>query len=49
VSVESHGDDDGGWENLLTRPPELSDNPKSRDIWELVGGMDGVRILHFSM
>jgi hypothetical protein len=39
----AHGDDTG-WENLLTRPPELSDNPTSRDVWERVGGMDeGVR------
>jgi hypothetical protein len=29
-----------------TRPPELSGNPTSIDIWERVGGMDeGVRIL----
>jgi hypothetical protein len=30
----------------LTRPPELSSSPTSRDIWEQVGGMDeGVKIL----
>jgi hypothetical protein len=26
--------------NLLTRPPELSGSPTSRDIWERVGGME---------
>jgi hypothetical protein len=50
VSVQSHGDydddDDAGWGKLLTRPPKLSGNPTSRDIWERAGGMDeGVRIL----
>jgi hypothetical protein len=25
-------DDDAGWVKLLTRPPELSSNPTSRDI-----------------
>jgi hypothetical protein len=44
--MESHGDDDAGWGKLLTRPPELSGNPTSRDIWERVGEMDeAVRIL----
>jgi hypothetical protein len=34
----------------LTCPPELSGSPTSRDIWELVGGMDeGVRILNISI
>jgi hypothetical protein len=43
-------DDDTGWGKLLTRLPELSGNPTSRDIWELVGGMDeGVRILSTSI
>jgi hypothetical protein len=36
-------------EKLLTRPPELSGSPASRDIWERVGGMDGVRILRISI
>jgi hypothetical protein len=48
VSVESHGDDDNdaGCGNLLTRPPELSGNPTSTDIWERIEGMDeGLRIL----
>jgi hypothetical protein len=52
VSVESRSgddDDDTGWEKLLTRPPELSSNPTSRDIWERVGGMDGVRIFPISI
>jgi hypothetical protein len=50
VSVESHGDDDAGWEKLLTRPPELSGNPTRRDIWERVGGMDErVRTLRISI
>jgi hypothetical protein len=45
VSVESHDDD--GWEKLLTRPPELSGNLTTRDIWERVGGMyEGVTISH---
>jgi hypothetical protein len=44
--MEGHGDDNAGWEKLLTCPPELSDNPTSRDIWKQRGGMDeGVRIL----
>jgi hypothetical protein len=35
---------------LLTRPPELSGSPTSRDIWERVGGMDAeVRILGTSI
>jgi hypothetical protein len=41
--VESHGnddDDDDGWVKLLTRPPQLSGNPTSKDIWERAGGMD---------
>jgi hypothetical protein len=43
-------DDDVGWGKLLTRPPELSSNPTSRDIWERVKGMDeGVRILRISI
>jgi hypothetical protein len=47
MGVETNGGDDDGWGKLLTRPPELSGNPVSRDIWERVGGMDeGVRILH---
>jgi hypothetical protein len=45
VSVKIHGDkDDAGWGKLLTRSPELSGIPTSRDIWERIGGMDGVRI-----
>jgi hypothetical protein len=49
VSVGSHGDD-ASWEKLLIRPPKLSGNPTSRDIWERVGGMDeGVRISHVSI
>jgi hypothetical protein len=49
VSVESHGENYAGWGKLLTRPPELSGNPTSRDIWVRVGGMDeGVRILRIS-
>jgi hypothetical protein len=49
VSVDSHGDDDAGWGKLLTRPPELSVIPPSRDIWERVGRMDeGVKILLIS-
>jgi hypothetical protein len=48
-SLESHGDD-GSWGKLLTRSPELSGNPTSRDIWDRVGGMDeGVRIFHISI
>jgi hypothetical protein len=43
--MESHGDD-AGWGKLLIRPPEFSDNPTSRVIWDQVGGMDeGARIL----
>jgi hypothetical protein len=50
VSVESRSDDDDtGWEKLLNRPPELSSNPTSRDIWERVGGMDGVKIFPISI
>jgi hypothetical protein len=52
VAVYSHGGDDGdaGWVKLLTRSPELSGSPTSRDIWERVGGMDeGVRISHISI
>jgi hypothetical protein len=52
VSVECHGgdDDDAGWGKILTRSPELSGNPASRDIWERVGGMDeGVTILSVSI
>jgi hypothetical protein len=51
--VDGHGgvnDDDTGWWKLVTRPPELSGNPTSRDIWERVGGMDKeVRILLISI
>jgi hypothetical protein len=37
-------------ENSLTRPPELSGNLVSRDIWERVGGMEeGVRILRINI
>jgi hypothetical protein len=55
VDVESHGDDGGGggdpgWGKLLTRSPELSSNPTSREIWERVGGTDeGERILNISI
>jgi hypothetical protein len=50
VSVDSHGDDDVSWRKLLTRPPELSGSPASRDIWEQVGGMDKrLRISHISI
>jgi hypothetical protein len=50
VSVEGHGGDDAGWGKLLTRPPEFSGSPASRDIWEEIGGMyEGERILHISM
>jgi hypothetical protein len=35
--VDSHDDDDddddAGFEKLLTRPPDLSVSPTSRDIW----------------
>jgi hypothetical protein len=48
VPVESYGDDTG-LGKLLTRPPELSGNLTSRDFWEQVGGMDGVKILHISI
>jgi hypothetical protein len=49
MSVESYGDD-ADWGKLLTRSPELSDNPTSTDICKQVGGMDeGVRILPFSI
>jgi hypothetical protein len=39
LSLESHGDDDAGWEKLLTYSPELSGSPTSRDIWEWDEGM----------
>jgi hypothetical protein len=49
MSVESHCDDDDDdfcCGKLLTRPPELSDNPASRGIWKRLGGMDeGMRIM----
>jgi hypothetical protein len=49
LSMESHGDD-AGWGKHLTRPPELSGSPTSRDICVRVGGMDeGVRILRVSI
>jgi hypothetical protein len=48
--MKSHGDDDVGWEKLLTYPQELSSSPTSRVTWEQVGGMDeGVRILRISI
>jgi hypothetical protein len=48
--MESLVDDDANWGKLLTRPPELSGNLPSRDIWERVGGMgEGRRILHISI
>jgi hypothetical protein len=32
--IREHGDeDDADWGLLLTRPPELSVSPTSRDIW----------------
>jgi hypothetical protein len=46
--MEGHGDDDdddAGWGNPLTRPTELSGNSTSRDIWERVGEIEGVKIL----
>jgi hypothetical protein len=49
---DSHGDDDASWEKLLARPPELSDNPTSTDIWKHVGGRrkdEGVRISRISI
>jgi hypothetical protein len=52
LRVLSHGnyDDNAGFGNLLTRPPELSCSPASRIIWEQVGTMDGgVRILRISI
>jgi hypothetical protein len=52
MTMESHGDDggDANWGKLLTRPPELSGSPTSRNIWEQIGGMDeGVRILRVSI
>jgi hypothetical protein len=50
ASMESNGDDDACWEELLTRPPELCGSPISRVIWEQIGGMDkGVRILPTSI
>jgi hypothetical protein len=30
--MERHEDDDAGWGYLLTRPPDLSGSPTSRDI-----------------
>jgi hypothetical protein len=48
VSVEGRADD-ARW-GKLTRPPELSGNPTSREILERVDGMDeGARILHISI
>jgi hypothetical protein len=48
--MDSHGDDDAGWVKLLTRPPELSGNPTSTDIWERVKEMEkGVGILRISI
>jgi hypothetical protein len=48
--MESHcADDDAGWGKFLTRPPELSGNPTSRDIYEQGGGIDGVIILFISI
>jgi hypothetical protein len=44
VSVDSHIGDDADWRKL-TSPPELSGNATGRDVWERVGGMEGVRIL----
>jgi hypothetical protein len=39
-----------GWGKLLTRPPELSDSPTSRDILERVGEMhEESRILYISI
>jgi hypothetical protein len=50
VSVESHGDDEAGWGEYLTRPPELCGSPTSRNIWKQAVGMEeGVRILHISI
>jgi hypothetical protein len=47
--MESHGDN-VGWGKLLTRPPELSGNPTSKNIWGRVGRMDeGVRISRISI
>jgi hypothetical protein len=47
--MENRGDDTG-WRKRLTRPPELSGNPTSRDIWERVEEMDeGVGILYISI
>jgi hypothetical protein len=38
VSVDSHGgDDDAGWGKRLTRLPELSGSPTSRDMWKQLG------------
>jgi hypothetical protein len=31
--MERDGVDDTGWEQLLTRPPELSGSHTGRDIW----------------
>jgi hypothetical protein len=46
MSMESHGDDDGGWGELLTLPPELSGSPNSRDIW--ASRRNGRRIENFA-
>jgi hypothetical protein len=44
--MKSYGNDDTG----CGKPPELSGNPTSRDIWERAGEIDEkVRILHVSM
>jgi hypothetical protein len=54
--VVHHPGDMWGWSamvvmgKLLTRPPDLSGNSTSRDIWERVGEMDdGLRILQISI
>jgi hypothetical protein len=47
--MENHVDEDASVGNFLIRPPELSGNPTSRDMWEKVGEMDGVRILLISI
>jgi hypothetical protein len=44
--MDSYADDNAVCGELLTHPPQLSDNPTSTVILEQVGGMDeGVRIL----